>query len=65
MWDVRSHAQLGVLVATVSLEVLAHRDGLLDKVVEVLGDGRGEAWDAASAIRSGGARRLAPSPTPP
>lgn len=35
--------QLGVLVGTVSLEVLSDRDGLLDEVVKVLGDGWGEA----------------------
>ena len=35
--------QLGILVTTVSLEVLSDRDGLLDEVVEVLGDGWGEA----------------------
>ena len=34
--------QLGVLVGSVSLEVLSDRDGLLDKVVKVLGDGWGE-----------------------
>ena len=34
--------QLGVLVGTVSLEVLSDRVGLLDEVVEVLGDGWGE-----------------------
>jgi hypothetical protein len=36
--------QLGVLVGTVSLEVLSDRDGLLDEVVKVLGDGWGETW---------------------
>ena len=36
------NSQLGVLVGTVSLEVLSDRDGLLDEVVEVLGDGWGE-----------------------
>lgn len=36
--------QLGVLVGTVSLEVLSDRDGLLDEVVKVLGDGGGEAY---------------------
>lgn len=35
-------SQLGVLVGTVSLEVLSDRDGLLDEVVEILGDGWGE-----------------------
>ena len=38
-----NHAELGVLVTAVALEVLADGDGLLDEVVEVLGDGRGEA----------------------
>lgn len=33
-----NEAELGVLVLSVALEVLAHVDGLLDKVVEVLGD---------------------------
>lgn len=35
--------QLGVLVGTVSLKVLSDRDGLFDEVVEILGDGWGEA----------------------
>lgn len=38
----QNEAELGVLVLAVLLEVLAHRDGLLDQVVEVLGDLRGE-----------------------
>ena len=39
----KNHSELGILVTTVSLEVLSDRDGLLDEVVEVLGDGWGEA----------------------
>jgi len=39
----KNHAELGVTVTTVALEVLADRDGLLDEVVEVLGDLGGEA----------------------
>lgn len=40
--DGEGNSQLGVLVGTVSLEVLSDRDGLLDEVVKVLGDGWGE-----------------------
>jgi len=43
-WWCRVDIQLGVLVGTVSLEVLSDRDGLLDEVVKVLGDGWGEAY---------------------
>jgi hypothetical protein len=39
----KNHAELGVTVTTVALEVLADRDGLLDEVVEVLGEGGGLA----------------------
>lgn len=42
--------QLGILVTTVSLEVLSDRDGLLDEVVEVLGDGWGEACKVSSGF---------------
>ena len=35
--------ELGVLVLAVLLEVLAHTDGLLDKAVQILRDGGGEA----------------------
>lgn len=41
-YDMGIDLQLGVLVATVPLEVLSDRDGLLDEVVKVLGDGRSE-----------------------
>jgi hypothetical protein len=40
--EYRVNIQLRVLVATVPLEVLSDRDGLLDEVVKVLGDGRSE-----------------------
>lgn len=39
----RRHSQLRVLVSAVALQVLADRDGLLDQVVQVLGDGRVQA----------------------
>lgn len=38
-----NEAELGVLVATVTLKVLAHGHGLLDKHVKVLGDLSGQA----------------------
>jgi hypothetical protein len=41
---VQEDIQLGVLVGSVSLEVLSDRDGLLDEVVKVLGDGWGETY---------------------
>lgn len=36
------HAQLGILVTSVSLEVLSDLNGLFDEVVKVLGDGGAE-----------------------
>lgn len=42
-WGLRN-VQLGVLVGTVSLEVLSDNNGLLDEVVEVLWDGWAETW---------------------
>lgn len=39
----QNQSELGVLVLSVSLQVLADRDGLLDQVVQVLGDLRGQA----------------------
>ena len=37
-------SQLGILVTTVSLEMLSDRHGFLDEMVEVLGEGRTEAY---------------------
>ena len=45
----KNEAELGVLVVTVALEVLADGDGLLDEVVKVLGDLGGEAWATTRA----------------
>lgn len=39
----QNETELGVLVVPISLEVLAHGDGLLDEVVEILGDLGGES----------------------
>ena len=39
----QDQAELAVAVLAEAVEVLAHRDGLFDQVVEVLGDLRGEA----------------------
>lgn len=36
--------ELAVAVLAVALEVLAHGDGLLDELVQVLGDVGGHAW---------------------
>lgn len=44
--------QLGILVTPVSLEVLSDRDGLLDEVVEVLGDRRGKTLENVSHVLS-------------
>jgi hypothetical protein len=46
------NSQLGVLVCTVTLEVLADSNGLLDEVVHVLGDGGGETWKVSGVRRS-------------
>ena len=40
-----NHSELGVLVGTVTLEVLSDSDGLFDEVVEVLWDGGAETWN--------------------
>lgn len=39
-----NHAVLAVLVLAVALQVLAHRDGLFDQVVQVFGDFRGQTY---------------------
>lgn len=49
-------SQLGVLVGSVSLEVLSDGDGLLDEVVKVLGDGGAETCRSAPVPRSSQAR---------
>jgi len=48
-------SQLGVLVTSVSLKVLSDGDGLLDEVVEVLGDGGAETCMLASGTGHFGA----------
>jgi hypothetical protein len=38
----QNQAELGVLVLAIPLQMLAHRDGLLDQVVQILGDLRAQ-----------------------
>lgn len=45
------HVQLGVLVSSVSLQVLSDGDGLLDQVVQVFGDGGVQTWNKAERVR--------------
>lgn len=47
-------AELGVHVASVALEVLADRDGLLDEAVQVFGDGRRQTWSKSLDWVGGG-----------
>ena len=40
----QNQSELGVLVLAVPLQMLAHGDGLLDQVVQVLGNLRAQSW---------------------
>lgn len=40
----KNQAELAILVLPEAVEVLAHRDGLLDEEVQIFGDLRSQAW---------------------